>query len=217
MSELLQRRVVMQFALTGVLVIPAAAHADPPVAAGLPPAAQPIWALTQALLDVMRVGNSAPFVQRYNTLAPVIERTFDLDEILRASVGLSWSFLPAAQQTRLTAEFPRYTVATYVANFANFTGQRFEISPNLRPVGNGEQIVATKIIRGDGRSPLEIDFVMRQIGRTWKAVDVLMDGSISRVAAQRSDFRSLLADGSGDALIARLQRKVTDLSGGALT
>jgi phospholipid transport system substrate-binding protein len=47
-------------------------------------------------------------------------------------------------------------------------------------------------------------------------VDVLAAGSISRVAVQRSDFRHLLSNGGGDALVASLQRKTSDLSGGAL-
>jgi phospholipid transport system substrate-binding protein len=38
---------------------------------------------------------------------------------------------------------------------------------------------------------------------------------ISRVAVQRSDFRRILSNG-GDALLASLQRKAPDLSGGAL-
>jgi len=45
---------------------------------------------------------------------------------------------------------------------------------------------------------------------------VLLEGSISRVAVQRSDFRNALASGDADALIASLRRKVADLSGGAL-
>jgi phospholipid transport system substrate-binding protein len=47
-------------------------------------------------------------------------------------------------------------------------------------------------------------------------VDVLAGGSISRVAVQRSDVRRLLESGGGDALLASLQRKTADLSGGNL-
>jgi phospholipid transport system substrate-binding protein len=50
----------------------------------------------------------------------------------------------------------------------------------------------------------------------WRATDVLADGSISRVAVQRSDFRTLLSRGGGSALLASLQKKVADLSDGAL-
>jgi phospholipid transport system substrate-binding protein len=52
---------------------------------------------------------------------------------------------------------------------------------------------------------------MRQTGSGWKAVDVLAEGSISRVATQRSDFRALVMRGGSDALLASLQKKATDL------
>jgi phospholipid transport system substrate-binding protein len=75
--------------------------------------------------------------------------------------------------------------------------------------------VHTQIIRRD-RSPVEIDYVMRHTAASWKAVDVLSDGTISQVAVQRSDFRRLLASGGVPALQAGLQRKVASLSNGAL-
>ena len=53
-------------------------------------------------------------------------------------------------------------------------------------------------------------------GAGWQAVDVLLNGSISQVAVQRSDFRASVAAGDASALIANLQRKVAELSGGAL-
>jgi phospholipid transport system substrate-binding protein len=69
-------------------------------------------------------------------------------------------------------------------------------------------------IRGDAT---ELDYVMSQTPAGWKVVDVLAAGSISRVAVQRSDFRYILSSGGGDALLASLQRKTADLSGGMLT
>ena len=56
---------------------------------------------------------------------------------------------------------------------------------------------------------------MRQESGGWKVVDVLVDGAISRVAAQRSEMRSMLAD-SGGALLFGLRQKTADLSGGIL-
>jgi phospholipid transport system substrate-binding protein len=50
----------------------------------------------------------------------------------------------------------------------------------------------------------------------WRVTDVLLDGTISRVAVQRSDFRSLLGHGDATALIASLKRKVANLSGGTM-
>jgi phospholipid transport system substrate-binding protein len=74
--------------------------------------------------------------------------------------------------------------------------------------------VQTQIISGGDR--IRLDYVMRAGGDGWRVVDVLFEGSISRVAVQRSDFRKILAGGDAEALIASLGRKIADLSDGAL-
>jgi phospholipid transport system substrate-binding protein len=173
----------------------------------------PVQQLLDGLLKVMKVGSGTPFATRYDMLAPVIDQTFDLAAILQESIGSSWSTLPPDQQTMLTEAFRRYTVATYVNNFNGFDGQKFVISPDLRAVGE-EQVVQTRIVPKSGDSH-QLDYVMRQIGSDWRAVDVLADGSISRVAVQRSDFRRLLTQGGPNALVASLRAKSADLSDGA--
>ncbi|HEX4366866.1 MAG TPA: ABC transporter substrate-binding protein [Rhodopila sp.] len=173
----------------------------------------PIQQLVGGLEQVMKAGMGASFSQRFAMLAPVIDKTFDLAAILRESVGATWASLPANQQTMLTAAFRRYTVATYVNGFDSSDGTRFVVSPETRPVGN-QQVVQTKIIPRSGDSH-ELDYVMRDDGAGWRAVDVLADGSISRVAVQRSDFRRLLARGGAEALVASLRSKSADLSDGS--
>jgi phospholipid transport system substrate-binding protein len=173
----------------------------------------PIQQLNGGLLRVMKVGPDTSFQQRFDMLAPVIDRVFDLDAVLRTSVGLVWASLPPDQQALLRPVFRRYTVASYVNNFDRFTGQRFTVQPQTRPVGNGEQIVLTRIIPPSGDSH-ELDYVMRNTGSGWRVVDVLADGAISRVAVQRSDFRQLLSRGGAPALVASLTNKSLELSNG---
>jgi phospholipid transport system substrate-binding protein len=173
-----------------------------------------IGALNDALLAAMKAGRSASFNQRFDALAPAIERAFDLQAILQTSVGVRWASLPEAQRTELMALFRKFTIASYVANFDNYSGERFEVLPELRTAG-ADQVVQTRLTLSKGE-PIRIDYVMRESGGSWRAVDVLLNGSISRVAVQRSDFRSLLAQGDATALIASLQRKVADLSHGSL-
>jgi phospholipid transport system substrate-binding protein len=172
----------------------------------------PIQQLVDGLLQVMKAVTATPFLQRFNMLAPLIDRTFDLAAILRESVGAPWATLPADQRVQLTDAFRRYTVATYVNNFNGFEGQRFEVDPVTRVVGN-EQVVQTRIIPRSGDTH-ELDYVMREMGAGWRAVDVLADGSISRVAVQRSDFRRLLTRGGAVALLDSLRNKSADLSDG---
>jgi phospholipid transport system substrate-binding protein len=204
----LHRRHLLCLALAGA-VTPGLVHATAP-----PGPAAPIAALYAALEALMRAGAGTPFRQRFHRIAPVIDGTLDLPTILRSSVGARWTTLDAATQVALHKAFRRFTVATYVANFDKYDGERFELSPTLRQVG-AEQVVQSRIIQGNGEQ-IRLDYIMRQTDAGWRAVDILLDGAISRVAVQHSDFRALLRDGGATALIASLEQKTADLAGGSM-
>ena len=173
----------------------------------------PIQHLVDGLLQIMKAGPGTPFRQRVGMLAPIIDQTFDLAAVLRDSIGASWALLPPEQQATLIEAFRRYTVVSYVNSFRNFNGTRFEIAPTTRAVG-AEQVVQTRIIPRSGASH-QLDYVMHDSGSGWRAVDILADGSISRVAVQRSDFRRLLSRGGPQALADSLRSKSSDLSDGS--
>jgi phospholipid transport system substrate-binding protein len=201
----LPRRHLLGIAFAGLLAAPAAwAQAGDPAA--------PIKTLNDALLHIMQMGGSASFADRVKVAGPPIQAAFDLPQILKISVGSRWGGLPPAQQTRLLEVFTRYTVDSYVANFSGFSGQKFVILPESRNIG-ADKTVETQIVPISGDSN-RIDYVMRQGGGGWKAVDVLLDGSISRVAVQRSDFRSLLSEGDASRLISTLGQKAAVLESG---
>ena len=211
----MNRRSALRLGLFAAASLPFASR----VASALEPAsgsAGPVQSFGEALIGVMKAGaQRVPFAQRFNMIAPAVDRTFDLDTILRVSVGPQWSSLPADQQAALRTAFRQYTVANFVANFDTYSGQSVQISPEARAMPSGDQVVTTRIA-ASGSSGTVLAYVMRQTPAGWKAVDVLADGSISRVATQRSDFRSLLQSGGGAALVASLQNKVSTLSGGSL-
>lgn len=199
--------------ILAALAVVAALAATPAAQAAIPEAAAPIAALDSALEGVMKSGKATPFTERYAALAPVVQQAFDLDTILETSVGPRWQTFSPAEKQDIRAEFLRFTVASYVSNFNSYGGERFDISPDARSIGTNEQVVSTRIIPTSGDAA-RIDYVMRPGTSGWRAVDVLLDGTISRIAVQRSDFRSLL-EGGPTALLDSLRKKVADLSGGA--
>jgi phospholipid transport system substrate-binding protein len=170
--------------------------------------------LDNALLAAMKAGGNTPFDDRYRALAPVIDRVFDLDAVLAASIGVPWATLTVDQKAALATAFRRYTVSSYTTSFSSYNGQSFQVSPTVRTLLNGQVAVNSRLRRADGSSVV-LDYVMRRGSAGWQAVDVLIDGSISRVAVQRSDFRGLLSTGGTPALVAGLEHKVANLSGGA--
>jgi phospholipid transport system substrate-binding protein len=178
-------------------------------------ATAPIEHLNDALLAAMKAGDRTNFNERYRALAPVIEQVFNLDAVLASSIGLSWATLPQTQKAEVATAFRRYTISSYVSNFNSYNGQTFQVLPSARAVGNGAVVVQTRLVRTNASS-VRLDYVMRSGLAGWQVVDVLTDGSISRVAVQRSDFHELLVAGGVPALTAGLGRKVADLSGGML-
>jgi phospholipid transport system substrate-binding protein len=205
----LDRRTLLRLALASIAL---------PLASGQAGAATdmaaPVEQLHAGLIAIMKAGKTATFQQRYDMIAPVITRTFDLDTIFRQVIGPRWAALSTDQQAALGDAFRRYTIASYVANFDSYSGQRFEVLPVVRAVGS-DQVVEARIASASGKAYV-LDYVMRQAGSGWKVVDVLAEGAISRVAAQRSEMRSVLAGSGGAGLLVSLRQKTTELSGGIL-
>ena len=183
--------------------------------AGADPATAPVTQFYGVLLQAMKAGRRMSFPQRYQLLAPAVDAAFDLDGILRISVGSFWSTLPPAQQQTLSQVFRSYTIANYVASFHTAKERAIVVEPVTRPVGS-ERVVTTMITKRN-HDPLRIDYVMRNEASGWKVVDVLLDGTISRVAVQRSDFASLVSSGDASPLISSLRSKVATLSNGSMT
>lgn len=174
----------------------------------------PLRELYAGLETVMKAGHGTPFSQRFDTLAPVVDKVFDLETVLKVSIGMRWDTMPPDVRERLLKAFRRFTVATYVANFDKYEGEQFQVLPGTRDSGT-DRIVGSEIVGGGQK--FRLDYVMRDGNGVWRVVDVLLDGSISRVAVQRSDFRKILASGDANALITSLKRKIVDLSDGALS
>jgi phospholipid transport system substrate-binding protein len=180
-----------------------------------PGATKPVDALDHGLTELLATGPAIPFERRYNQLAPVVDHAFDLSTILQAVVGPKWAGLPPDQRQSLLTAFRSYTIANYVANFSNGKGTVVKTVAGVQPVGDG-QMVPTLIQPASGEAT-KVNYLVKNGKGEWQITDIYLDGTISQVAVQRSDFRGLLASGDGaKPLIQQLNKKVSDLSGGAM-
>ncbi|GBR04203.1 ABC transporter substrate-binding protein [Acetobacter oeni] len=188
--------------------LPAPAHAQATDAVSAP-----VAALDQALNTIQQSG-AGSFDARSQTLGPVVDQAYDLETVLRSSVGAArYLQLSADDRQKLLSVFREYTVARYLSSFKKGSGAKFTQSPDIRnsPVG-GNKIVTTHIGSAENMPGTEIDYILHQEGGAWKIVDVLLDGHISQAAAQRSDFGSTLSSGGVSGLIAVLNKKVKTFS-----
>ena len=173
------------------------------------PAVAPIRAFYDALLAVMKQADQLGVRGRYDKLAPVIRSTFDLPAMTRIAVGPEWTTIPPEQQAALTDHFSRMTIATYANRFDGWSGQSFEVDPEVLPRNNG-RIVRTKLNRPK-EEPVTLNYLMRGTGDSWKIVDIYLSGTISELATQRSEFGAILKSGGPAALIESLRQQIDKL------
>jgi phospholipid transport system substrate-binding protein len=176
------------------------------------PAASRISGFYEILVNTMQRGRQLGLKGRYERLAPVLSKTYDLASMARIAVGPSWNGLSAQQHIEIVNAFTRMTVATYASRYDDFSGERFEISQTADQP-NGDKIVKTRIIQTNGKT-VALNYLMRKSGAEWKIMDVYLDGVISELASRRSEFGAILKSGGPDALVNLLTRQGDKLLAG---
>ena len=182
------------FLLT-VFIAPAAKAQTPD------PAVQQVQTFYNVLLDSMKHAKELGIKGRYDKLKPAIEQTFDLPDMVRVAVGPGWDTMPAADQQALLVAFERMTIANYAGNFSGYDGEKFVVDPVATARGT-DRVVQSKLIAK--AQPVPFGYRMRQTGGSWKIVDIYLNGYISQLAVQRSDFALTLAAGAAAGLVKKL-------------
>jgi phospholipid transport system substrate-binding protein len=161
------------------------------------------------LLSVMQQAKALGLKGRYEKLNPAIRKAFNLPLMTQLSVGPEWQKLSPEEQKGLIAAFSDFSVSTYAARFDGYSGQHFDVNPNPTPTAGGV-IVNTKLVKTSGE-PVKLNYLMRNGGAGWQILDVYLDGTISEVAARRSEFSSVLRRDGAEGLIRLVQSRADDL------
>ena len=153
----------------------------------------------------MKQGKQLGLKGRYDKLAPVLFKTYDVPLMARIAVGASWDSMAPPQQSRVVEAFLRMMVATYASRFDEFSGERFDILQTIEQPPTGK-IVKTRVTQSNGKT-VSIYYLVRLAGGEWKVIDVFLDGTISELANRRAEFTEILKSGGPDALIASLRQQ----------
>jgi phospholipid transport system substrate-binding protein len=196
--------------LTLVLLLTIGVFVESAAALALDPQAN-VRGFYDTLLGTMKNGQILGQSGRYARLAPVVDRVFDVASMTRLAIGSSWATLPPAQQQQLIEAFRHYIAATYADRFDSYSGEQLQVTGE-QPY-NADVIVQTKIVKSDGETTT-LNYLMRQNQGSWRISDVYLDGTISQLAVQRSEFNSILRREGVDGLVMALNRKADLLSRG---
>ena len=171
-----------------------------------------VQAFCDALISAMKQGPSLGFAGRKRILEPEIRLALNLPLMTRLILGPPWKTLPPEQQQQMIDAFSEYSIATYANRFSSFSGERFSVDPSPTRLPSGDVIVHTQL-RTNEPEPVQLDYLMREADGRWQIIDVFLSGTISELAARRSEFSSVLRRGGAPALIEMLKKKATELSG----
>ncbi len=196
------------------LAVICALLAAPPVyAADAGSASAIVGGFYNVLLDTMKKGPDLKFSGRVKQLTPALATAFDLAAMTRIAAGAQWPTIKPEEQRQLVDSFSRFSVASYAANFDGWSGERFEVLKE-GPVpggGNGGVIVETKLVMKSGEE-VQLNYLLRPGSGGLHIIDVFVHGTISELAARRSEFSSVLARDGAKGLHEMLDKRVADLA-----
>ncbi|MCE5335158.1 MAG: ABC transporter substrate-binding protein [Desulfobacteraceae bacterium] len=172
-----------------------------------------IQAGTERALSILRAsqkGEAPALRERRNEILNIVDEYFNFDEMGKRALGRPWKEQPPEKQKEFTRLFKQLLFNTYINRVETYTGSNEKISYDSEKIEGQYALVKTHAVLQDGKS-VDINYRMQQAGGTWKVYDVVVEG-ISFVENYRSQFASILANGSFDTLLQKISEKVKQSS-----
>lgn len=205
---MINRRTLIAAAAAGFLI----AGQAPGSAAAAEPAAT-VQRFYDVLLSAMKDGPKLGFAGRRDRMAPAVEGEFDMPLMTRLVVGPEWQSFTPSQQQQVIAAFTDFSVANYASQFDDYSGEKFVVEPKASSAPGSDVIVHTKLLQTNDK-PVQLDYLLREVQGKWRIIDVYLSGTVSQLAARRSEFSSILRRDGVQGLISTLKRKTQQLASG---
>ncbi|MAH84735.1 MAG: hypothetical protein CMF65_09155 [Magnetovibrio sp.] len=161
------------------------------------------------LVKVMKIAESLPVADRYDRLAPVIDRTFHMSLMAQISSGNQWQRAIKEDRDELVMAFRRMSIATLATLFSGYNGEVFKINDE-RPGPQKTTVVTTTLTTSDGAN-ISIAYIARKFKIGWRLIDVILDSGISELKVRRSEYRQVLHKQGVPGLILLLNNKANEL------
>lgn len=183
--------------------------AVPCVSAGDRGATEVVGKLHTTLLAAMKDGDKIGYQGRFDQLAPVIKSSFDMPFISRTAVGKYWETFNGHQRSKFVEAFTQLSIATYAANFDSYSGEHFK-TISEKEVGGGRILVQSQLIKSDG-GQVQLDYLLHRTGSQWRIINIIAEG-VSDLALKRADYSAFLKDKGFEALLKKINEKISQYS-----
>jgi phospholipid transport system substrate-binding protein len=166
--------------------------------------------LNASLQKVLEDAEQLGYNGRVERLSPILDAAFDFDYMAQKTVGRHWSTLSPDEQKRWVQVFAELTKATYAGRFDRFSGQTFEFVDEQK--GANDSVVVRSKVVSPGEDDVDLSYRLGKTPAGWKVIDVYFKGTVSELAMRRADYSSVLKRDGFEALIARVNQRIAELS-----
>lgn len=168
--------------------------------------AKTVNSLHSSLLKGMQGGDKLGFQGRFKLLAPIVERSLDLDFIAKTILGKKLrTKLNREQQQIYISHFHKLSISTYAGWFKEYDGERFKYI-DQKTMPRNYVLVRSQLIKSNGDT-VSFDYLLRQDKKDWRIINILADG-VSDLALKRVEYRSVLGKEGFKVFIDMLKKKI---------
>jgi phospholipid transport system substrate-binding protein len=150
---------------------------------------------------------------RESEFRDLLREGFALKAIGQFVLGKYRTDAPAATVDEFVQVFEDYIVALYGKQYSPSQEHKFVIEKVTATSRPKDSMVTTKLVQSDGGDPLHVSFQVRDLGDSFKIIDVRVEG-VSMVLAQRDEFTSYIGANGGriESLIGALRQRIAAAS-----
>lgn len=162
------------------------------------------------LINIMQNADSLQFQGRYDTLAPVLESTFDTPLIAQVILSRYWSDLNEVEQEQFVDLFNRLSISTYASRFDSYSGEAFK-TIGVEELKRGRLLVKTEMARENDK-PVKFDYLVHQKAGNWYIISVIADG-INDISLKRAEYVAIIGNKGFDNLVNEIESKIREMGG----
>ncbi len=162
--------------------------------------------LQESIMTMMKKGRDLGYTGRYQSIAPAVEKTHDLDTIARLVVGRHWKGLDASQRSAFIETFKDLSISMYAGRFKDYGGEQFAILSEQPLKRGNRKLVTSQLAKSDGEN-ITFSYVLHRVQDRWKIISVSVNG-VSDLALKRAEYGGILRKDGFPTLIERLETQI---------
>lgn len=161
------------------------------------------------LVQVMKSADKLSVKQRFDWLAPSVEKVFHVPLMAQIATANHWKTATQSERVQLVSAFRRMSISTLATLFNSYDGEIFTLIGE-KPGPQNTQLVLTKLTKSD-KSTVDIAYVARKFDDGWRIIDVIVDNGISELKVRRSEYAKVLSSDGVPGLVKLLNGKADEL------